>query len=192
MTKMQHGWRDNGLRYGLVTRIFHWSMAAILLWQFSGIVINRLFGRSALTDVLNSTHGELGAAILLFAALRALWGFYNLRDRPNHESGPLGTVARLGHISLYALMLFIPAVAFLRAFGSEWGLVLFGLEIVPRTNENIGWMVAPANLLHGLFAWTLLAMVAGHIAMTLIHRFVWKDDVVGRMAGKIPTPPVAE
>lgn len=189
---MVHRWRDNGLRYGLVTRIFHWSMAAILLWQFSGIVINRLFGRSTLTDLLNSTHGELGAAILLLAALRALWGFYNLGDRPRHEHGLLGIFARLGHIGLYALMLFIPAVAFLRAFGSEWGLALFGIHIVPQGNERVEWMVAPANLLHGLFAWTLLALVAGHIAMALIHRIVWKDDVVGRMAGKTPKPQPAE
>ncbi|MBW9087654.1 cytochrome b [Rhizobium wenxiniae] len=181
---MTTGWRDNGLRYGLVTRMFHWSMAAILLWQFSGIVINRLFGRSALTDLLNSTHGELGATILLLAALRALWGFLNLKNRPKHENGLLGAAARIGHICLYILMLFIPAVAFLRAFGSEWGLALFGFEIVPRSTDNIGWMVAPANLLHGVFAWTLLAMIAGHIAMVLIHRFVWKDDVINRMAGK--------
>jgi len=181
---MQQGWRDNGLRYGRITRIFHWSMAAIFVWQFSGIVINRLFGRSALTDLLNSTHGELGAVILLLAGLRALWGFYNLGNRPEHESGILGTAARLGHIGLYLLMLFIPAVAFLRAVGSEWGLVLFGFEIVPRSTENIGWMVAPANLLHGVFAWTLLAMIAGHVAMALIHRFVWKDAVLNRMAGK--------
>lgn len=181
---MAHGWRDTGLHYGLVTRIFHWSMAAILLWQFSGIVINRLFGRSALSDMLNSTHGELGAAILLLAALRALWGLYNLGNRPKHESGPLGTVARLGHIGLYLLMLFIPAVAFLRAFGSEWGLVLFSVEIVTRGTENIGWMVTPANLLHAIFAWTLLAMIAGHIAMALVPRFVWRYDVIDRMAGK--------
>lgn len=189
---MAHRWRDNGLRYGLVTRAFHWSMAAILLWQFSGIVINRLFGRSALSDFLNSTHGELGAAILLLAASRALWGFYNLTNRPRHERGILGTAARLGHIGLYVLMLFIPAVAFLRAFGSEWGLALFGIQFVPQGNERVEWMVAPANLLHGIFAWTLLALVAGHIAMALIHRFVWKDEVVGRMAGKMPTPQAAE
>lgn len=181
---MAHRWRDNGLRYGLVTRIFHWSIAAILLWQFSGVVINRLFGRSALTDVLNSTHGELGAIILVLAALRALWGLCNLKNRPRHESGAVGIAARIGHMILYLMMLFIPAVALLRALGSQWGLALFGIQIVPQGGMDIGWMVAPANLLHGVFAWTLLAMVAGHIAMALIHRFVWKDDAINRMAGK--------
>jgi cytochrome b561 len=189
---MAHRWRDNGLRYGLVTRMFHWSMAFIICWQFSGIVINRLFGRSALTDLLNATHGELGAAILVLAALRALWGFYNLRNRPPHEQGALGLAARAGHVLLYLLMLAIPALALLRATGSEWGLALFGVQIVPRGNERVEWMVAPANLLHGVLAWTLLAMIAGHIAMVLIHRLVWKDEVLRRMAGPAPVPQAAE
>ncbi len=177
-------WRDDGLRYGPVSRAFHWIMALLVLWQFSGLVIGRLFGRSALTDLLNSTHGSLGATILVLAVLRALWGFYNLGDRPVHETGALGILARAGHVLLYLLMLAIPAAAILRAFGSEWGLALYGIQIVPPGNERVDWMVAPANLLHGMLAWTLLAMVAGHVAMALIHRFVWRDEVVGRMAGK--------
>jgi cytochrome b561 len=180
---MAHRWRDNGLRYGLVTRLFHWTMALLILWQFSGLVINRLFGRSALTDLLNITHGSLGAAILVLAILRALWGLYNLRHRPAHENGALGLAARIGHALLYVLMLAIPAMAILRATGSEWGLSLFGLQLVPRGGERVEWMVAPANLLHGALAWTLLAMIAAHIAMALVHRFVWKDEVLNRMAG---------
>jgi cytochrome b561 len=189
---MAHRWRDNGLRFGLVTRTFHWTMALIICWQFSGIVVSRLFGRSALTDLLNVTHGELGATILVLAALRALWGFYNLGNRPAHERGALGFAARTGHVLLYLLMLAIPALALLRATGSEWGLTLFGYQLVPRGGENIGWMVAPANLLHGTLAWTLLAMIAGHIAMVLIHRFVWKDEVLRRMAGPARLPQAAE
>jgi cytochrome b561 len=176
-------WRDTGLRYGQVTRCLHWGMALVILWQFSGIVLGRLFGRSALTDILSSTHGELGVTILGLAAIRAIWGLYNLRHRPVHERGLLGAAARAGHVALYLLMLVIPAAALLRAVGSQWGLALFGYQIVPQSGEDIGWMVAPANLLHSLLAWTLLALIGGHIAMALIHRFVWKDAVLGRMAG---------
>jgi len=180
---MAPNWTDDGLRYGLVSRMFHWFMALIICWQFSGLVINRLFGRSALTDLLNGTHGELGATILVLAPLRAVWGVYNLKKRPAHEQGFLGLAARIGHVILYLLMLAIPAIALLRAVGSEWGLTLFGLQIMPRGGEPVEWMVAPANLLHGVFAWTLLAMIGGHIAMVIIHRVVWKDEVPGRMAG---------
>lgn len=180
---MAQRWRDTGLRYGPVTRLFHWSMAFLLCWQFSGLVLGRLFGRSWLTDALNGTHGSLGATILIMAAIRALWGVYNLKDRPAHERGLLGLVARAGHALLYLLMLIVPGLALLRAFGSEWGLMLYGLQIVERGGENVAWMIAPARLLHGTLAWTLLAMIGGHIAMVLIHRFIWKDEVLARMAG---------
>jgi cytochrome b561 len=189
---MARRWRDNGLRYGPVTRLFHWTMAFFICWQFSGLVINRLFGRSALTDLLNGTHGSLGAAILLLAVLRSLWGFYNLGNRPAHERGPLGFAARTGHVLLYLLMLAIPALAILRATGSEWGLALFGFQVVAQGGERVEWMVAPANLLHGVLAWTLLAMITGHVAMALIHRFVWKDAVVSRITGFSHPPQPAE
>jgi cytochrome b561 len=189
---MAHRWRDNGLRYGLVTRLFHWTMAFFICWQFSGLVINRLFGRSALTDLLNGTHGSLGASILLLAVLRALWGLYNLGNRPAHERGLLGFAARTGHVLLYVLMLAIPALAILRATGSEWGLALFGFQVVAQGGERVEWMVAPANLLHGVLAWTLLAMIAGHIVMALLHRFVWQDAVVSRMASSSRPPQPAE
>lgn len=181
---MAHRWRDTGLRYGLVTRLFHWTMAFLICWQFSGLVLGRLFGRSALSDLLNGTHGSLGVTILLMAAIRALWGFYNLKDRPLHERGWLGLAARSGHVLLYVLILAVPALALLRAFGSEWGLTLYGIEVVARGGERVEWMNLPARLLHGTLAWALLAMIGGHIAMVIIHRFVWKDGVLERMAGR--------
>ncbi|MGE7368233.1 cytochrome b [Neorhizobium sp. NPDC001467] len=181
---MANRWRDTGLRYGIVTRLLHWSMAALICWQFSGLVIGRLFGRSGLTDLLNVTHGSLGTTILIMAAVRALWGFYNLGQRPAHERGPLGLAARVGHVVLYLLMLFVPALALLRAVGSQWGLMLYGFEIVAPGGENVEWMIAPARLLHSTLAWTLLAMIAGHILMVLIHRYLWKDTVLSRMAGR--------
>ena len=143
---MAHRWRDNGLRYGLVTRILHWSMAVIIFWQFSGLVINRLFGRSALTDMLNGTHGSLGAVILLLAAIRAVWGFHNLRDRPPHEHGPLGFAARAGHTALYMLLLIIPAIALVRAAGSEWGWRCSASRLSRRAASGWnGWSRPPTS-----------------------------------------------
>lgn len=185
---MQNGWRDTGLRYGRISRGLHWLMALLFLWQFSGIVLYKLFGQSALSDILNLTHGELGLALLFLGAVRAIWGFYNLAQRPTHEFNLIGRAALVGHVVLYLLMLSIPALALLRALGSEWGLAIFGWQIVAQGNPRIDWMVLPANLLHGLFAWVLLAMIAGHIAMALVHRFVWKDAILARMAGRSTLP----
>ena len=45
--------------------------------------------------------------------------------------------------------------------------------------------MAPANLSHGVIAWTLLAVVAGHVAMVALHHFFWRDTTLARMAGKL-------
>lgn len=181
---MTHHWRDTGLYYGLVTRLFHWSMALLICWQFSGMVIGAVFGRSALTDMLNGTHGSLGVTILILAILRAFWGLYNLKDRPAHERNLLGLAARAGHLLLYLLMIVVPGLALLRAIGGNRGLTLWGIQFMEAGGERIGWMTAPASLLHGTLAWLMLAMIGGHIAMVMIHKHVWKDQVLGRMVGR--------
>lgn len=45
--------------------------------------------------------------------------------------------------------------------------------------------MAPANLFHGWLGWLLLALIAGHILMTFVHRRRPGDqDVLRRMIGK--------
>jgi cytochrome b561 len=177
------GLRDDGLRYGLVTRLLHWGMALMFAWQFTGMALRMALGRQPLVAFFVGTHGAIGATLMALAALRALWGLYNLKHRPPQEHGLLGLAARLGHLALYGLMLLVPLLALLRAHGSGRGLTVFGLPIVPGASEKVDWMVNAGNAAHGLLAWCLLGLVAGHIAMVIIHRHVWKDDVLHRMAG---------
>lgn len=80
-------------------------------------------------------------------------------------------------------MLIVPALALLRQYGSGKPLDVFGVRLIEGGWAEVPWMTAPANAAHGLLAWVLLAAIAGHILMVLVHRFIWKDDTVGRMIG---------
>lgn len=44
-------------------------------------------------------------------------------------------------------------------------------------------MMAPANALHSVLAWTLLVLIIGHVSMVLIHHYHWRDGTVSRMIG---------
>ena len=78
-----------------------------------------------------------------------------------------------GHFALYVLMLTVPGIALLRdaARGrdgnAENALTHFG------------------DLWHGRSAWFLLALVVGHIVMTVIHQRRG-EKVLQRMAGRQP------
>lgn len=177
-------WLDTPARYGLVSRALHWGMALLFAWQFAGMVVKVTAGRTPLTAFLVGTHASVGALLFLLILLRGAWGLYNLRRRPPHEPGPLGLAARLGHLALYALMLAVPALALLRQYGSGRAFAPFGIPLWPASGERMEALVAPANTAHGLLAWTLLALIGGHIAMVLLHRFLWRDGVLARMAGR--------
>lgn len=181
---MTGSWRDTPTRYGTLTRLLHWLMAALIAWQFIGMTVRAIFGRVPVSGFFVGTHASVGTLLLVLAIVRIIWGLCQRTRRPAYENNLVGKLAWLGHVALYGLIFIIPAVAVLRAYGSGRGLSFFGAQLLPATGEQIQWMTAPANLLHGKLAWLMLALVAGHIAMVLVHTFIWKDGVLRRMAGR--------
>lgn len=178
---MAIGWLDNPRQYGVVTRALHWLMAAILLWQFVGMGLRLALGRTPLVSFFVGSHSALGAILFALIAMRILWGLLNRNRRPAYEPGLMGRLARAGHAGLYALMAIVPTLALLRAWGSPRSFEPFGIPVFPAREVEIAWATAPANALHGVLAWILLLLIAGHVFMALVHRFVWRDDVARRM-----------
>lgn len=86
-------------------------------------------------------------------------------------------------------MFAIPALAILRSYGNGKGWAQWGIEIVPATGLQIGWMIARSDVLHGLLSWLLCILIAGHIAMALVHGLVLKDNVLSRMVGPLRLRP---
>lgn len=177
-------WRDTPRRYGGVSRGLHWGMALLFLWQFAGMVIKELVGRGPLAALFVGSHRDLGTLLLLLLLLRAVWALWQWPQRPPHEPGWLGRLALLGHLALYGLMGLVPALALLRQYGSGRAYAPFGLPLM-ETSAPVPWMVAWGNALHGWLAWLLLALIAGHVAMALLHRWLWRDALVQRMLGTL-------
>lgn len=178
-------WRDTAERFGLISRALHWGMAGLFLWQFTGMGLRLALGRTPLVSFWVGTHAPLGALLLVLVLIRLGWARANRHNRPPHDPGRLGQLARLGHGGLYTLMLAVPALGLLRLYGSGRGFAPFGLTIFPPRAEKITWMIAPADALHSPLAWGLLALIAGHVAMALIHHVLWRDGLVLRMAGRM-------
>ena len=71
-------WRDDGFRYGAVTRGLHWVMALLLAWQFAGMAVKEIVGKAAITAFWVGTHKGIGVILLTLIVARALWGLYNI------------------------------------------------------------------------------------------------------------------
>lgn len=181
--------RDNALRYGSVSRLLHWGMAALLLWQLMGMMLKQIFGKVPITRFWVGTHTSVGTLLLALIVIRVIWALTQWHDRPPVSPGWAGTFARVGHWALYALMLIVPATAFLRMLGSGKPLRLFGVVMRPVTEATVPWLTIPADILHAILAWSLLVLIAGHIGVALLHRYLWRDQLFTRMA--IQTPNLA-
>ncbi|WP_375463925.1 cytochrome b [uncultured Methylobacterium sp.] len=174
-------WLDTSQRYGRISRGFHWLMAALFAWHFAGALLYVGIGDTALTRFVGGTHFTMGFTLFVLVLLRGAWGLANLRRRPPHP-GRLGRAAATGHALIYVLMVVVPGMALMRQYGSGKGFSPFGIPIMPERGSKIAWMMAPADLLHYGMGFVLLAVVLGHVTMAVLHRVLWKEDVLVRMA----------
>lgn len=174
---------DSPERYGVVSRLLHWLMAPLFAWMLISALFRVSGSEAALARFFWSTHYSVGFCILLLVLVRALWGLLNLGSRPAYGGGPVAWAARAGHLALYGLMIAIPTLGTLRAYGGGRGLRVFGVEVLAATGERVPALMAPANAVHGLLGWTLFALILGHVLMVLVHRHVWRQDVLARMLG---------
>lgn len=159
-------------------------MALLFAWQFVGMGLRLALGRTPLVSFFVGLHASVGLLLFLLVLVRGAWGLANLSRRPPPGAGWLGRAARLGHGALYLLMFAVPALALVRAYGSGRAFVWFDTLPLLAAGPKNEALVAPASLLHGPLAWLLLALVVGHVAMVLLHRWWWRDDVTARMFGR--------
>ncbi|EPC00178.1 hypothetical protein L861_14710 [Litchfieldella anticariensis FP35 = DSM 16096] len=171
---------DHEYGYGLVSRFFHWLMALLLLWQVISAALHLFFDDTPVTDFFFGFHFSNGVLLLCLTLLRGIWGLINLSHRPPHGRG-IERLAALGHVLIHLLLIAIPSIAIIRAYGSDRPFSVFGVQVFSGRETEIEWMTNLGGQWHGLLGWVLFALIAGHIAMDFVHTYVWKEPLISRM-----------
>src|SRR5439155_27072817 len=92
------------------------------------------------------------------------------------------TVAKIGHLALYGLMLAVPLSCWLLSSAYGFPVVYFKLVQLP---DLIGKDKALADILHSVHValdWVLAASVIGHLAAALKHQLIDRDGLLSRMS----------
>ena len=171
---------DSKERYGGITRLFHWGMGLLIVWQFMKFFDRISDGEHWVGENLASWHISIGSVLLVLIVLRIIWAATQKNNRPEQDPATAFLV-KAGHGLLYLGMLLLPITGAMIMVGNGFGWDPFGIELVAGgEDKKIGWMAALGSF-HSLIAWCLLILVAGHAGIALLHHFVKKDGVLRRM-----------
>lgn len=172
--------------WGTVAKSFHWTIVLLLIMQGAvGLIMVDMPKRPNVIPWY-SFHKSVGLTIIALAVLRLLWRAFD--PRPDEPAGmPRWQVwgARAGHALLYGLLFLVPlsgwwydSVSALRP------LYWFGLIQIPHLgtpDPSIPDLKDIARGRHEWLFWILVFVALGHAMMALLHQFVHRNNVLGRM-----------
>ncbi|HET6467169.1 MAG TPA: cytochrome b [Geminicoccaceae bacterium] len=169
-------------RYDGVSIALHWLTVLMVLVQIGAGVTMEDVGRGPTQDLLYNLHKSLGILILLVVLLRLAWRWRHPWP-PLPASMPRGQVvlARANHALLYATLLLMPVSGFVYTAAGGYPVPFLGLVelsgLVPRDEA----LSKAALAVHIVGKWTLLALLALHVAGALYHLLIRRDGVFQRM-----------
>ncbi len=183
---------DTALGWGLVTRLLHWAIAGLILYQMclgvwmANFVLD-LFHRFTLTQ----THKSWGFVVFSLAVVRVFWRLANRGRRPPlPPSMPRWqvTAARASHLALYALLFVMPLSGWVLASASPLqellGLQTHVFDWFPLPDPVVPGNVRiehAAGAVHIGSAILLGLVLAVHAGAALKHQFVNRDGLLAQM-----------
>ena len=169
------------LQYGTTAKVLHWLVVALLLAQYLIGWLMPDIHRGMKPGAAMTFHVSVGLFILLLIVLRFVW-------RLTHPVAPESSLPRWQRLSseavhwlLYALVLATAITGWLFASFRGWSMSLFYFAPMPMLAANNAAAGKIIDGWHQAMEWTLLAVIAIHVAAALAHIFIYRDRILQRM-----------
>jgi cytochrome b561 len=167
--------------YGIVAKLLHWLIFALLVVQYAIGSIMPHIGRKTVNEGWVSWHFSVGAAILFFIVVRLIWRL--LRPVPLLTTLPAWErlISGLTHWTLYLLVLAMTLLGWAATNSRGWDVNLFGLVTLPKISPTGSEWGHECGDIHNILVYVLLGFIILHVAGALYHHFVKHDRLVARM-----------
>jgi cytochrome b561 len=175
---------DHPPGYRPPARWLHWITAAVVLLMIpAGLIMTQEGIPRSLQDALFLFHKNTGVLLMPVILVRIVY-------RLTHKPAPLPLLipgwqraaARLSHALLYVLLVVMPISGFIRVRAGGFPIELLdwlGAGPWLPKSERVAEI---AQSIHAIGAFTLIAVLAIHIAAAAQHALIRRDDVWSRMS----------
>lgn len=171
--------RNGPDEFGLISRLFHWGMALLLISLLALGLRIAAMEPSLSTLWLYGLHKTLGLTALALLLLRVIWHLISPPPGPQ-ATGWMRLFIKAWHWTLYALMIATPIAGWAGSSASGIDTLYAETFVIPplvepnETSEFV-WFI-----LHEIFAKTLLGMVIVHM-LAALKREMDGDGTLTRM-----------
>ena len=168
--------------YTPTAKALHWLIAALVLTQFVISFLMPDIGRNTLPGPLINLHLSFGIVILVAMASRMLNRMQNPVPLDMHDSPAWERRAAAAmHVAFYLILLIGPFLGWASASSHRLPVDVFGLITLPELAAPRARWANIAGDVHTYMMWTLLGLIALHVAAALVHHFVRRDRTLLRM-----------
>lgn len=171
----------SGQRFTLLSRLLHWSMAAMVIAQF--FIGATMVAALSYYPLLLAIHRPLGIAIGVFAVVRVI---NRLRHQPPaflETMGPIERKMAVGsEYAMYGLLLLQPLIGWATASAASSPVRLIGPVILPGIAPHALTTYAVLRITHAVLAYCLFAAFTAHICAMVFHTVGLRDRIIDRMA----------
>ncbi len=177
--------KNSATQFGLVSRMNHLVSAILVLSLIGTGLFMHDIDDFKLKDSLYTLHHSMGIALFGLMLLRFFW----LKISPNP---PQLSHNKLEHIlahsvkgMLYLTLLIMPILGWVVANSDGAEVRFFNLFSLPNIVNESESLHDITKEIHESIAFLILALISLHIAGALKHHFVYKDNTLKRMFGKV-------
>ena len=175
-------WRNSTERYGSLSIGLHWLMLLLLVAVYACIELRGFFPKgSEPREALKTWHYMLGLSVFVLVWLRLLSNIIGHFPRIEPEPPRWQKLsARLMHVALYALMIFMPLAGWLMLSAEGKPIPFFGLHLPALISEskNVAKLIKEIHVTVGTVGYFLIGL---HALAALFHHYVMRDNTLRRM-----------
>lgn len=167
--------------FGLISRLFHWIIALMVLGMLLGGLILGFLPGGSFKSLVMSLHKSTGVVILLLMVLRLWWKYINPKPRDLGPSEFENQLGRLMHIFLYILLFLQPLSGILMSQAFGYPVKVFGLFTLPVLIGKSPAAGSVFSQVHTVTALLLTICVVIHAAAAIKHHYIDGDRTLMRM-----------